>query len=299
MEHQIFNIQKFSIHDGPGIRTTVFFKGCPLNCIWCHNPESINAAREIMWDNQKCSHCGTCAAQCPAKSIAIEADRIKTDLNSCTGCETCTEYCLSSARAVVGKTYDYDTLYEALTADRIFYETSDGGVTFSGGEPLIHADYLIDLLKRLKAANIHITVDTSGYVPYEQFEKILPYVDLFMYDIKFGDSKKHHHYTGVYNDIIKENLYKLSQQPVTIWGRIPLIKPLNTTDEELNKILYILNQSAVKDVFLLPYHHISGHKYRKLGMPYLGESLETPDQAMLTAIQQKFIQSGYHTHIGG
>jgi pyruvate formate lyase activating enzyme len=206
---------------------------------------------------------------------------------------------MANARAVVGKTYNHDALFKQLTADQIFYETSGGGVTFSGGEPLIHADYLVDLLKRLKAANIHVAIDTSGCVPFEQFEKVLPYVDLFLYDIKFGDSNKHHLYTGVYNDIIKENLYKLSQSSVTVWGRIPLIKPLNTTEEELDKILFILNQSAVKDVFLLPYHHISEHKYKKLGIPYLGETLETPDQAMLSSIQQKFIQSGYHTHIGG
>ncbi|MDK2867348.1 MAG: pyruvate formate lyase activating enzyme [Clostridiales bacterium] len=194
MEHQIFNIQKCAIHDGPGIRTTVFFKGCPLKCIWCHNPEGINAAREIMWDAQKCSYCSTCATQCPAKCITVDASshRVKTDLSRCTGCETCASFCMANARAVVGKTYNHDALFKQLTADQIFYETSGGGVTFSGGEPLIHADYLVDLLKRLKAANIHVAIDTSGCVPFEQFEKVLPYVDLFLYDIKFGDSNKHH-----------------------------------------------------------------------------------------------------------
>jgi pyruvate formate lyase activating enzyme len=299
MEHQIFNIQKFSIHDGPGIRTTVFFKGCPLKCIWCHNPESINAAQEIMWDADKCSLCGNCISHCSAGAIAIEAKRIKTDLSSCTGCETCTEYCLANARAVVGKQYNDDTLFELLTADRIFYEHSGGGVTFSGGEPLIHADYLVEIMQRLKASNIHIALDTSGYVPFEQFEKVLPYTDLILYDIKFGDSKLHHRYTGVYNDIIKENLSRLAEHPVTIWGRIPLIKSLNTGDEELEKILFILNRSSIRDVFLLPYHHISGHKYRKLNMPYLGEALEAPDQALLESIQHKFTRSGYRTHIGG
>jgi pyruvate formate lyase activating enzyme len=197
MKASIFNIQKFSIHDGPGIRTTVFFKGCPLQCIWCHNPESQNSGKEILYDKNKCTLCGSCIKICQNNAIEIKDNDLEMNMDKCTFCGDCTVSCINSARQIAGKEYTMDEVMKEVLKDRVFYKNSKGGVTLSGGEPLIYAAFVEELLMKLKKENIHTAVDTCGAVDFKVLERISEYTDLFLYDIKSTDEEKHILYTGV------------------------------------------------------------------------------------------------------
>ena len=249
----LFDIQKFSTIDGPGIRTTVFFKGCNLRCAWCHNPESQDSKTELMFYKNKCTGCGKCLEKCP------------NDLKSCTLCGACTVYCPTHAREIVGKEWSALELFEEIEADRIFYETSGGGVTFSGGECMLQIDFLEEILKLCKENGIHTAVDTAGHVPFDCFERILPYTDLFLYDLKCFDTEKHKKYVGVYNDLILSNIKKLLSSNARMWIRIPIIPTINDSEEELLKIKdFLYSNGAPEKVELLPYHSMGEHKYEAL-----------------------------------
>ena len=251
----IFDIHHFALDDGPGIRTTVFMKGCPLSCIWCHNPESMKSCREIAFYPQLCINCGDCKTVCPEGAISLEqADRIIRD--RCTACGKCAEECPTTALKIVGKHYSVSNLIEILLSDHIFYETSKGGVTFSGGEPTLYMDYVGEVMKELKANNVHIAIETSGMFNLGEFRtKLLPYINLIYYDIKLYDPCKHEQYTGKSNKQILSNLADLVKEPnVRIIPRLPLVPKITATNDNLTQIARFLKSAGITTYEFLPYN---------------------------------------------
>lgn len=295
----IFNIQKFSVHDGPGIRTTVFFKGCPLRCLWCHNPESQNTKKEMLYDREKCTLCGTCVHVCPQKALKIENDRVVMDEDKCDFCGKCVVYCMYGAREIAGKDYTVDEVVNAVLKDRVFYEQSKGGVTLSGGEPLVQIDFVEELLKRLKEEKIHTAVDTCGAVSFEILARAAKYTDLFLYDLKLMDDDKHKEFIGASNKNIIENLVKLSKIHGNINIRMPIIEGVNADISHIEKVLELIEGLNIKKVNLLPYHDIAKHKYKKLGMTYEGERMSKPSDEKMNSFKDMFAKRGYEVKIGG
>lgn len=248
----IYDIQRNSFVDGPGIRTTVFFKGCNLRCAWCHNPESQRPTKELMIFKSKCIGCGGCESLC--------------DKQACTACGKCTEICPSGAREISGREYTVDEVMKEIKKDARFFAASGGGVTFSGGECMLQADFLVKCLRACHENGISTAVDTAGNVPYERFEKVLPHVDLFLYDIKCIDKEKHKRYTGACNELILENLKKLLAAGKRIYIRIPIIPTVNDTSDDVRRIKdFIDSIGNPEKIELLPYHTMGEHKYAALG----------------------------------
>ncbi|WP_313340312.1 trans-4-hydroxy-L-proline dehydratase activase [Sedimentibacter sp.] len=295
----IFNIQKFSIHDGPGIRTTVFFKGCPLKCLWCHNPESQENKKQILYDTEKCVLCGTCVKVCPQDAIKIENNVLTTDMDKCDFCGLCEIYCIQEARQVVGKDYNVGEILKEVLKDRIFYEKSNGGVTVSGGEPLMYVDFIEELFKKLKEENIHTAVDTSGAVNFKNLERIAEYTDLFLYDIKLMDDEKHNEYIKASNKTILENLKKLSKIHNNINIRLPIVEGVNADIAHIEKTIDFIKDLNIKKVNLLPYHDIAKHKYKKLGIDYEEEKMSKPSEEKMQCFVSMFESKGYEVKIGG
>ncbi|HBC31532.1 MAG TPA: glycyl-radical enzyme activating protein [Clostridiales bacterium] len=298
MKANIFNIQKFSIHDGPGIRTTVFFKGCQLKCIWCHNPESQNFKKEILYNKNKCTLCGNCVKTCQNNAIEINNNFLKMNMDKCTFCGDCTVCCINSARQIAGKEYTVDEVMEEVLKDRVFYKNSKGGATLSGGEPLIYAEFVEELLMKLKKENIHTAVDTCGCVDFKVLERVSRYTDLFLYDLKTMDDEKHILYTGVSNINIIDNLIKLSEIHNNINLRLPLIEGINADEDNILGILRLIKKTNIKKVSLLPYHDIAMHKYEKLGREYY-EYMKRPADEKLEEFKGIFEKEGYKVKIGG
>ena len=242
----ITNIQKYSIHDGDGIRTTVFFKGCPLKCVWCHNPETQRFEQEIQYDREKCTGCGACAQVCPNHAITMEEGRPKLDKKLCTLCGKCENFCTQGIREIVGQKYPVKALVKELMKDLMFYEQSGGGVTLSGGEVMaMSTDYILEIAKALKKEEVSLTIDTCGYVPYEKFEAILPYVNTFLYDVKVMDPELHKQYIGVDNKLILDNLVKLSDAGARIYIRIPTVKEVNGNEENMKETIRFLKEHGI------------------------------------------------------
>ena len=262
--------------DGPGIRTTVFFKGCNLHCTWCHNPESQSAKPEMMFYKNKCGNCGKCKEKCP------------NSLESCELCGKCTLYCPNDAREICGKEYTVDEVLREIRKDKTFYKTSGGGVTFSGGECLLQIDFLESILKECKRNGIHTAVDTAGHVPFVCFERILPYTDLFLYDIKCYDSEKHKKYTGTSNELILSNLKRLLQSGKAIWIRIPIIPDVTDNEEELLTIkAFLSSYGCPEKVELLPYHDMGEHKYAALGK--MAQTFSVPSEEKMIQLKKIFL----------
>ena len=276
MKATIFDIQRASYVDGPGIRTTVFFKGCNLKCAWCHNPESQSAKPQMLVYKNKCTGCGKCKEKCP------------NALETCSLCGRCTLYCPHDAREICGKEYTIDEVMREILKDKVFYENSGGGVTFSGGECMLQIDFLEEILKECKKNGIHTAVDTAGHVAFECFERILPYTDLFLYDIKCYDSEKHKKYTGVSNELLFSNLKKLLQTDKTIWVRIPVIPTVNDTEEEMLTIKTFLSSCGMPEkVELLPYHAMGEHKYAAIGKE--AQIFPTPSEEKMMRLKKIFL----------
>ena len=300
----ITNIQKFSIHDGDGIRTTVFFKGCPLKCEWCHNPETQRFEKEMQVDREKCTGCGTCASVCPNGAVRMTEDhRPAWDPKACTFCGKCENFCPAGSREIVGREYTVKELTKELMKDQMFYEESGGGVTFSGGEVMsMDMDFILAMAKELKRQDVTLTIDTCGYVPYERFEKILPYVNTFLYDVKVMEPELHKKYMGTDNKLILENLIRLSQDGARIYIRIPTIKEVNGNEENMKETIAFLKEHDIHPagVNLLPYHDTGSGKYAKLDMEYKGTDLHAPDKEEMEALAALFVNAGFtNTKIGG
>lgn len=296
---KIFNIQKFSIHDGPGIRTTVFFKGCPLRCLWCHNPESQQTEKEMLYDREKCVLCGNCVRVCTEGAVKIENNSVTTDMDKCSGCGKCVTYCIPGARQIAGREYTVHEVLNEVIKDIVFYDKSKGGVTLSGGEPLIHIDFVEELLRNLKERSIHTAVDTSGAVSFENLKRAAAYTDVFLYDIKLMDDEKHAEYIGMSNKLILDNLKRLSQIHININLRMPIIEGINADEDHIEQTIEFIEGLNIQKVNLLPYHDIARHKYKKLGLDYMDDRMSKPSDEKMNRFKEMFEKKGYKVKIGG
>lgn len=293
----LFNIQRFSTHDGPGIRTTVFFKGCPLHCLWCHNPESHSEKKEILHNSERCAICGKCVSNCPGAAISIKGGKIVTDNDKCTGCGLCADECYNCAREVAGMEYTVAKVMDTIKRDKTFYEESGGGVTFSGGECTLFPNELTKLLASCRQNGIHTAVDTCGFCKTEVLEKTLPYTCLYLYDIKCMDDKKHRLLTGVSNSLILKNLRFLKENGANIWLRLPLIEGANCSDDDIAAAAALAEEIRPQRVSLLPYHNTGSFKYEKLGRSAVEYS--APSAERLEGIMALFKEKGLDVKIGG
>ena len=300
----VFNVQKYSIHDGDGIRTTIFFKGCPINCAWCHNPESQRFDKELLYFKDRCTGCGKCVTKCPNGANTMIDGKAELDRSKCTACGICADWCITQARDIAGKEYTVKELVKEAEKDRQFYEESGGGITLSGGEVMAQdMDYIEQLCRILHNKGYSVNIDTCGYAPYEDYKRILPYVDTFLYDIKAMDKETHEKYIGVDNTLILENLKKLSADGARINIRIPTIVGINATEEFMTDVVNFLkgNNISVAQVNLLPYHNTGKHKYSKLDREYDTEGLmEKPSAESMELFKNIFVRNGFNnTKIGG
>lgn len=300
----VFNIQKFSIHDGPGIRTTVFFKGCPLACKWCHNPESLSREKQILINHDKCIRCGTCIKICPTNALYMGDNKLKINEDLCTYCEDCEGACIQEAIEIVGKDMTDDEVITEVEKDKVFYEVTGGGVTFSGGEPFYQPQFLEALVKKAKKRSFHVAVDTSGMTLWENIESVLDYVDLYLYDLKMMDSEKHKKYIGSSNKIILENLKRLDKELDKREGSINLrlivLKGINDSEEDIDLILnFISDLNNISQINLLEYHTMGREKYSRLNLEYEMSGDEKPDYYRLQSIKESFEKNNYQVVIGG
>lgn len=298
----VINLQKYSIHDGDGIRTTVFFKGCLLSCWWCHNPESQSYEQDLMVDEEKCTGCGSCVDICTNSSISLFKGRAKTNMKSCTLCFDCVDGCIYNNRHFVGKQFKIEELVKELEKDKQFYEDSQGGITLSGGEVMTQSmDYIEELIKKLKRKGYNVAIDTCGYAPTENFKRLLKYVDTFLYDVKVMNDEKHKKYMGKSNELILHNLKFISDNNGKINIRIPIIYPVNSDEESIDEIIdYLKKNIKVEKVNLLPYHNTGSSKYVKLQKEYRGKDFEAPTKERMEEIADKFRSNGFiNIKIGG
>jgi len=273
----IFNIQRFSTEDGPGIRTTVFMKGCPLRCVWCHNPEGLNSYPELMWYETKCISCGECVRNCPNTAIIAISNGLVTNRGKCQGCGICAKVCPSGAREMVGRYVSVEEVIREVKKDKIFYDKSEGGVTISGGEPCLQWKFIRDVLRDCKAMGIDTALDTSGYLKWEILDEVLTFTDLVLYDLKLVDEVKHRRYTGVESRLILDNAKRMSQLRLPIWIRIPIIPGYTDDVENIRELAGIIKElKNVERIDLLPHHKLGEAKYKRLGLKYLLDGLESP-----------------------
>lgn len=272
MKGNIFNIQKFSIHDGPGVRTTVFLKGCPLRCKWCANPESQAVETQITYDRKKCIHCLTCVNVCPSHCIAHKNDGedgyIKIDHDNCVGCLTCVHSCPGRALSSEGEMMELDEVVRKCLQDIDFYEESGGGVTLSGGECMYQPEFTETLIGKLKEHNIHMAAETTGYIEPSIFRHLAPLFDLLLFDVKHYDANAHLAGTGVANGLIIENLTWAHEHGLNILPRIPVIPGFNAATEDAEGIADLLLDIGLHKVQLLPFHQFGERKYELLGKDY-------------------------------
>lgn len=273
----IFNIQKFSINDGPGIRTTVFMKGCPLNCLWCHNPESKSRKTEIFFDARKCVGCRSCEV-CPYGCHVFTDTEHIFNREKCTACGKCAAECYTDALELVGTEKSVEEVIAEVMKDEAFYENSGGGMTLSGGEPMFQFDFTYELLKRAKENGLHTCIETCGFAKWEQYEKIADLVDIFLFDYKETDPGKHKEFTGVTNELILENLKKLDEKGCKTVLRCPIIPGLNDTDEHFTGIAKTANSLRnVLEINVEPYHPLGKGKSEMLGKEYFSDDLSFAD----------------------
>lgn len=290
----IFNMQKFSLHDGPGIRTVIFFKGCPLHCPWCSNPESQAKETQILWDEEKCVRCQTCVQNCPQKAISFTDDRIQIDTSLCVGCQTCVQNCPAKALSAEGEEKNLEEVLAFCMQDFDFYEESGGGVTLSGGEVLTHPEFATKLLKALKEKGSHTALETTGFARAEVFERLLPYVDLLLFDCKHHNSKKHQEVTGVPTEQIHANMRTALAKGVPVIARIPVIPGFNDQLEDAHAFCSLLRDLGVQDVNLLPFHQFGENKYRLLGKTYAYENTPAYHPEDLKEYQDIFLQNDFN-----
>jgi pyruvate formate lyase activating enzyme len=294
----IFDLKRFSVHDGPGIRTTVFLKGCGLRCWWCHNPESQYPNIELLLRPNICIECGACT--CPQGAISWSGDGYVTDRTRCQRCGECVTACYADARQMVGRQATAAEVMRDVLRDRPFYDETGGGVTFSGGEPMLQADFLLELLLACKAEDIHTTVDTCGHAPPAAFDRLQPYVDLFLYDLKVMDNDRHRQVTGAGNVLILDNLRRLAQAGQRIIVRMPIIPHINDDQANISHTAEFLRDlPQIERLDLLPYHRIGGDKYEHLGRCNPMPPTDPPSESQIETIKRQFESYGLQVKIGG
>ena len=291
----IFDIKRYAINDGPGIRTAVFFKGCTLDCWWCHNPEGQSGKPQLMFRSNRCKSSKACLNACPREAITWKEGSV-TNWDECDDCGKCAEVCFAGAREIIGREMTIDQLMTEIERDIPFYDQSVGGVTFTGGEPMQQREFLQDALLACKEQQIHTTVDTSGNTSWENLSSILPLVDLFLYDVKLMDANKHIKYTSVSNKRILDNLYKLSSASAHIIVRIPIIPGINDDNENIELCgSFLATLPHLDGVELMPYHEIGIAKYQALGMNYRMENTISPTNEQIRKVEE--LLSGHHLSV--
>jgi pyruvate formate lyase activating enzyme len=296
----VFDIKKYALHDGPGIRTTVFLKGCPLNCSWCHNPEGLSPIAEVAYRRERCLGCGACVEVCQQGALSLNPHGLVWDLDACQSCGACAAICPAEARQVAGRRMQVSQVVAEVLKDQLFYDESGGGVTFSGGEPLGQPEFLLPLLEALGAHEIHRCVDTSGYAPWETLCAVAAHTDLFLYDLKHIDGLAHQRATGVDNALILENLRRLDRLGAAIIVRLPLIPGVNDDPDAIEGAGRFLEELAgVAAVHLLPYHHFQASKYAKFGRPYPGRAIAKLSLRPIGEVEAQLRAHGLRVETGG
>jgi pyruvate formate lyase activating enzyme len=296
----VFDIKKYAIHDGPGIRTTVFFKGCPLQCQWCHNPESRKADMEFGFRDNRCLRCGQCVDACPNEAISLNGNRPVTDIEICRLCGECIDACLAGAREIIGEEMTVSEVMAEVERDIIFYDQSGGGVTFSGGEPLMQPDFLLALLNQCRQQNIHTAVDTSCYAEPEIVDSVVKKTDLFLCDLKHMDNDMHERFASVGNDLILENIRLISQAGKKIVIRIPVIPGFNDDPANIEATgEFAASLQGVDRIDILPLNRGGIEKSSRLSGGIESVQLETPDAEQMSSIAQNLKKYVFEVNIGG
>lgn len=297
----IFDIKKYAINDGPGIRLTVFFKGCNLSCQWCHNPESMSPKVQKMYNAKRCIGALSCVDNCPNDALKMTSKGIVTDYNICNLCGKCAEVCPTKAFEMLGSNILITDLMKKIDNEAIFFDHSGGGVTFSGGEPLMHSDYLLQALKECGKRMYHRVVDTTAFASLETVLEVAKHTELFLIDLKVMNSEKHKEFTGVRNEKILSNIIELAKTDCEIIFRIPLIKDVNTSEENIRETASFINslEGDRKVINLLPYHNIAENKYIKLETPTNNYVFEVPNLDEVTNIVSLFGSFGISATVGG
>jgi len=290
---RITNIQRFSIDDGPGIRTTIFLKGCSLHCSWCHNPECISPEVQVQFFSNRCTLCGSCVTACPVGAqLIIDEKRIYLR-DTCQRIGDCVKACNFGALETVGREISTEEVISEVNKDRVFYQRLGGGITLSGGEPLLQLEFTREVLTCAKKNGLHTTVDTAGNVPWKNFDEVIPYTDLFLYDLKCIDPNKHREFTGSINNQILDNLHLLVKENKEIWIRIPLIPGFNDDPEDIHDFAVELQQmDRISKIQMIPYHKYGVGKYDSLGLKYELNKLNPPTEERIKQIVDLFLEDG-------
>lgn len=297
----VFNIQRYAIHDGPGIRTTVFLKGCPLVCLWCDNPESQHPAPQIFYWGDRCIHCNTCLNVCPLDAISEDdLGNKQIALSLCDVCGLCVEQCYADALEQVGSLKSVDEIIQIVMEDQLFYDSSGGGMTLSGGEPLAQPQFCLDLLKAAKEHGIHTAIETSGHAPWVVWENLLPYLDLILYDVKEVDDEQHLHIVGASNRLILDNLKRLADTDKAVIVRCPIIPGYNDDSQSTHALgQFIQDLETIDQVDLLPYHRMGQNKYEVLDREYALGDMPTMENEAAFASRDILLSYGLKVRIGG
>jgi pyruvate formate lyase activating enzyme len=295
----LFNIMRYSVYDGPGIRTTVFLKGCPASCLWCHNPEALSADVQLIFREDRCRHCGDCAAACPHKAISFRDGEAATNRRLCMQCGACVDACYAEARELIGRSYTVADLMKEISRDIPFFEESGGGVTFSGGEPLQQYEFLQEILKACKERGLHTAVDTSGYASPEVLQRIADLTDLFLYDLKLMDEIRHRELTGISNKVILENLKALAFRGKQALIRMPLVPGINDSLDNIRVMArFLAALPNMKEIELLPYHATGAGKYKRLGLTFSLPEMPPLSSAQMNPIVEELQRHGISARAG-
>lgn len=295
----IFDIKRFAVHDGPGIRTTIFLKGCPLSCWWCHNPEGLSNSQEIIYYDYKCMNCDKCINICQQNALEEKNNKIVRNHKICTSCGNCVEICPTASQQIIGQKISAENAIKEIEKDHIFFETSNGGVTFSGGEPLMQHEFLKETLKLCKKRSIHTALDTSGFCHSDVFNTLIKFNDLFLYDLKIIDDQQHKKYTGVSNKKIIKNLDILQEKEKDIIIRFSIVKGITDTKENLRDIINLVSSfEKIKEIDLLPFHNVN-EKYQRIGKQNKLKDIKPPSSNDIKRIKKQFEQKDLNVRISG
>jgi pyruvate formate lyase activating enzyme len=294
----IFNVMRFATHDGPGIRTTVFLKGCPLACCWCHNPEGQNSEPELLYFEERCRHCGDCLTACPEHAVEHVGGAVRTSA-ACRHCGRCAEVCVAEARRIAGRRFTVGGLLKEIERDLVFFEESGGGLTLSGGEPMAQPHFVSALLDECRERRIHTAIETCGFAESGAFLRVALAADLVLFDLKLVDPEKHRRHTGASNQPILHNLEGLVARGRAVTVRIPVVPGINDAEEDIGQFAGYLARLRVRQVELLPYHQTGVEKYRRLGSTYRLKQTPLPAAPDLERFRDGLARAGLRVTVGG
>jgi pyruvate formate lyase activating enzyme len=294
----VCEIEKYATHDGPGIRSVVFFKGCPLRCLWCANPETQRKDNELYYNYNRCINCGSCLKACLRGTLSL-SDKMVIDRERCIACGSCVLACPMSALNLVGKEMTVDEVFATVEQDMVFYRESGGGITLSGGEVLLQNEFAAELLQKCRQNYIHTAIETSGFGAWEFFKNIAEYTDLVLFDIKHTDDEKHKALTGVSNKLILENLSRLASFSKNIIIRVPLIPGINDSFENIEATIDLAKRNGIREIHLLPYHKLGRAKYEQLSKEYVLEEISRPQDGDISKLKELIEDAGLKCVIGG